>query len=207
MAGSHSTASSTRSTISEHSLRAAEHRRSPRSASSPTSGVGRSRRRQTPPSTESWQRSSACFGLVRKRGGLSVGHRDHLVDVPPRGKAHQVLPASLGHRLQEGWDTRAPSPRFPPHRRPEPRARRRAPVHRHEDGRPSNREHLPALCDRGRGHAQGRRRETSDPSRHPTGSSVQCGVARGRDEVTTPRVECRPSHGSDGRQDWTWVER
>jgi len=67
-------------------------------------------------------------------------------------------------------------------------------VHRHEDGRASNREHLPALCDRGRSHAQGRRRETSDPSRHATGSSVQCGVARGRDEVTAPRVEYRPSH-------------
>ena len=45
----------------------------------------------------------------RRRGGDG---RNHLVHVPPRGKAHQVVPASLGHCLQEGWDARAPTHDF-----------------------------------------------------------------------------------------------
>jgi integrase len=84
------------------------------------------------------------------------------------------------------------SARLPPHGRPEPRARGRAPVDGHEDGRAQDGEHLPALRDRGRGHAQGGGREAPNAPRGP-GARGPRHPARDGGPQEARQFEYRPS--------------
>lgn len=114
------------------------------------SGAGRDQERGGAPIPAHPRPAGRAGAAARAHPGGRESHaHDHPVDVPPIGPADQVLPPGLADGLYSRRPGRPHPARLPPDRRPEPRTSGRAPVHGHEDGRAQDREHLPALRDRG----------------------------------------------------------
>ena len=84
---------------------------------------------------------------------------DHPVALSAQRPPDPHVPPLLADRLQGGEAARANPTRFSSHRCAQPRARRRPALSGNGDGRPQDRGHLSAVCDRRRNDATRRRRE------------------------------------------------
>jgi hypothetical protein len=156
-------------------------------------GAGRDQERGGPAVPAHARPAGRAGTPARAYPGRRESHaHDHPVAVPSRRPADQVLPPGLGDGLHGHRSVGPHSARLPPDRRPEPRAGGRAPIDGHEDGRAQDREHLPALRDRGRGDAEGGRCQAPNAPRGPNVHGPRHPADQG-DPHEARQFEYRPS--------------